>query len=265
MADLKNVSQQYYGTKKTRKGYRVVFIIGFCLGFLLESLLFIYTQVKEIGLILKEDFKIILVKDPAVKASVNGIEDGIRSLGGVSEVFFISRQERLKNLEKDDPEIANSISSIGANPLPDTFEVSLDETAIGQVDRWINSASKIEGISDIKHKPFEAYAILHAMFYSHFIFVSIVVSFVSVAFLILMILIYRFNPHNLAVGIIKDKNWFFAGFAGSLSAALCCYGLVYPIKNLSPIWMWPDPLWHLAVVLSGGCAGWAIFQWKNEH
>lgn len=249
--------------RKERKGYRVVFLTVFAGVLMAEALLFMRAQVREIALILKEDFRIVVVKSD--KAAAGGVEEQLRALPGTAEVLFISKAECLRKLREEDPDLVGAVMNMGANPLPDTFEVSLDEAALGDLNAWVEPAWKIKGVAGVKYKPLEAAAILHALFYGHYILVALALAFVALVIMALMAVFYRNTLANFLESLRRDRNWFFAGLVSAAAAAALSYALVYPVKYLSPLWLWPGPLWQAALIASGGVAAWVIFQWKNTH
>ncbi|OGS08879.1 MAG: hypothetical protein A2270_05720 [Elusimicrobia bacterium RIFOXYA12_FULL_51_18] len=251
--------------RKDRKGYRVIFLTVFAGALMAEALLFMRAQVREISLILKEDFRIVVVKSDKIKRDSAGMEEQLKALPGTAEVSFISKAECLRKLREEAPDLVGAVMNMGANPLPDTFEVSLDESALGGLNAWIEEAWKINGVADIKYKPLEATAILHALFYGHYILVALTLVFVALVIMALMAVFYRNTIANLLASIRRDRNWFFAGILAGALAAAVSYALVYPVKYLSPLWFWPGPFWQTAVIASGGVAAWVIFQWKNTH
>ncbi len=248
-----------------RKGYRIIFLVVFAISLLAEVLLFLFSQVKSINLMLKDDFRIVFVKSEKTKLSTDAIIINLAKLEGVKEVVYIDRKERLKELTEADSDFSEIITLLGRNPIPDTFEIILDEALLGDLESWIADAWKTEGISDIKYKPLEAYAILHTLFYSHFIFISFIIVALSLIIMAIMVLMYKFTPHKTIENLRRDIKWFFAGALGSCIAVFTSYAIVYPIKYLSPIWSWPSPLWHILIIFLGGFMAWTIHQWKFTH
>ncbi len=251
--------------RNDRKGYRVVFLTVFAGALMAEALLFMRVQVREISLILKEDFRIVVVKSDKLKQDSAAMEESFKSLPGTAEISFISKAERLRKLREEDPDLVGAVMNMGSNPLPDTFEISLEESALGDLNSWVEAAWKINGVSDIKYKPLEAYAILHALFYGHYILVTLALALMALVIMALMTVLYRNTVANLLESLRRDRNWFFTGFLASATAAVVSYALVYPVKYLSPLWLWPGAHAQAAIIAAGGVSAWVILQWKNTH
>ena len=248
-----------------RKGYRVVFLLAFSAGLSAELLLFFRAQMNQIALILKDDFRIVAVKNERGKETVSEVENGLKNIQGTLSAVFVDKEARLKKLKDDDPELVSSALAVGGNPLPDTWEIKLKEETLGGVDLWTEAAWKVPGVADIKYKPLEAYAILHALFYAHLITLGFYAAACAFVLMSVMILTYRKTPSGLFCALKKDRIWFAGGAAGAGLSTIAAYGLIYPVKYLSPLWVWPGPLWHAAVAAAGGLGAWVLCQWKNER
>lgn len=249
---------------KPRKGYRVAFLLAFCAGLLAEMLLFLQAQMKEITVLLKEDFRIVVLRDERSKESPENIGAALSALKGTEQAVFVARQDRLARLKAEEPELVASVLPPGSNPMPDTWEVIMREEALGDLNAWTDAAWRIPGVGDIKYKPLEAYAIMHSVFYGHLITLGLALAFLAFMVMAAMALTHGHTPATLAASLDADRNWFFAGAGGAAASALAAYAVVYPVKYLSPVWVWPNPLWQVGVALCGALLGWALCQWKND-
>ncbi|OGR43809.1 MAG: hypothetical protein A2X35_08840 [Elusimicrobia bacterium GWA2_61_42] len=250
---------------KPRKGYRVAFLLAFAAGLMAEMLLFMHAQMREISMLLKEDFRIIVVRDEKSRETSEAIGAALAALKGTQQAVFVSRQDRLARLKSEEPELVASVLPPGSNPMPDTWEVTIGEEALGDMNAWTDAAWRISGVGDIKYKPLEAYAVMHSLFYGHLITLALALAFLAFMIMTAMVLTHGHTPAGLAASLNADKHWFFAGAAGAASSALAAYAVVYPVKYLSPVWVWPNPLWQVAVAVSGALLGWVLCQWKNAR
>jgi hypothetical protein len=248
-----------------RKGYRVAFLLAFSAGLLAELLLFMHAQMREISMLLREDFRIIVVRDEKSRETSDAIGAALAGLKGAQQAVFVSRQDRLARLKAEEPELVASVLPPGSNPMPDTWEVTIGEEALGDINAWTDAAWRISGVGDIKYKPLEAYAVMHSLFYGHLIKLGLALAFLAFMLMTAMVLTHGHTPASLAASLGGDKVWFFSGAAGASASALAAYVVVYPVKYLSPVWVWPNPLWQVAVVVSGALSGWTLCQWKNAR
>lgn len=250
---------------KARKGYRVAFLLAFSAGLLAELLLFMHAQMREISMLLKDDFRIIVVRDERSRETDDAIGAALAALKGTQQVVFVGREERLARLKAEEPELVASVLSPGSNPMPDTWEVAIDEAALGDMNAWTDAAWRISGVGDIKYKPLEAYAVMHSLFYGHLITLGLTLAFLAFVVMAVLVLTHGHTPASLSASLGADKMWFLTGAAGAAASALAAYAVVYPVKYLSPVWAWPNPLWQAAVVVSGALLGWVLCQWKNDR
>ena len=250
---------------KPRKGYRVAFLLAFSAGLMAEMLLFMHAQMREIAVLLKEDFRIIVVRDEKAKESAEITGAALAGIKGTSQAVFVSRQDRLARLKAEEPELVASVLSPGSNPMPDTWEVIVSEELLGDLNVWTDAAWRVPGVADIKYKSLQASAIMHSVFYGHLITLGLALAFLAFMLMAALALTHGHTPSSLAASLGADRNWFFAGAGGGLASALAAYAVVYPVKYLSPVWIWPNPLWQAAVAASGALLGWALCQWKNDR
>lgn len=265
MEEHKHPHSYSHTPPKVRKGYRVAFLMAFSVALLAEMLLFMHAQMREIGMILKEDFRIVVMRDDSAKATAEAVEAGLSAISGTAQVFFVSRKDRLARLKAEDPELVALVLVPGLNPLPDTWEVTIKEEVLGDMNAWTSAAWRVPGVADVKYKPLEAYAIMHALFYGHLMRLALALSFLSFMVLAAMVLTHGHTPSELAQALPADRIWFFSGGGGAAAAALAAYAVVYPVKYLSPVWVWPSLLWQAAVVICGSLLGWVLCQWKNTR
>ncbi|MFH1619171.1 MAG: permease-like cell division protein FtsX [bacterium] len=264
--DMRGRVQHHSGRKKVRKGYRVVFLITLCGGLLADSVLFMARQLGEVRSLLEDDFKVLVISTGKISKDKAGVmEEKIRALPGVSAVTYIGGDRRLKKLEETDPDLVQSMVLLGSNPMPDTFEVRVEEKVLGDVYSWAETVREVRGVANVRYKPFQAYAILQTIFYERFLKLSLSLAGVFLAFLGIMTLTYRSPWHNLLPELKNNPWWGVSGAAGAFAAVFICFFAVYPIRYLSPLWAWPRLIWHTAIVLAGAFSGWVLFKWKNTQ
>lgn len=265
MDEHRHQHDNHHARVKPRKGYRVAFLLAFAAGLLAEMLLFMHAQMREISVLLKDDFRIIVLRDDRSKETPEAVGAALAALKGSEQVVFVSRKDRLARLKADEPELVASVLPPGTNPMPDSWEVTIAEQSLGDMNAWTDAAWRVPGVADIKYKPLEAYAIMHSVFYGHLITLGLALAFLAFMIMAAMVLTHGHTPATLAASLGADRNWFLAGAGGGVAAAVAAYAVVYPVKYLSPVWVWPNPLWQAAVIVSGSLLGWVLCQWKNDR
>ncbi len=250
---------------RPRKGYRVAFLLAFSAGLLAEMLIFMHAQMREISMLLKEDFRVVVVRDERSRETAEAVGAALAAIKGTRQAVFVGKQDRLARLKAEEPDLVASVLPPGTNPMPDTWEVSIEEEALGDINAWTDAAWRVSGVGDIKYKPLEAYAVMHSLFYGHLITLSLALALLAFVVLAAMVLTHGHTPAGLAAAMAADRLWFLAGGGGAAASVLAAYAVVYPVKYLSPVWVWPSPLWQAGVALAGALFGWTLWQWKNER
>jgi len=246
---------------KPQGGYRIVFLMAFSASLMADMLLFMHSQMRQTAQILKEDFRILLVCDDRIKIDIEAAGEKIAAIKGTDRVVFVSKKERLERLKSEDPELVNSVLTSQANPLPDTWEVYIKEESLGDINSWVNEAWRVQGVADIKYKPLEAYAIMHALFYGHLIKLTMAMSLMVFA-IIIAILAFKCT---VLISLSAARLWIFSGIAGGLAATFVFYIALYPLKYLSQISAQPSLLSQIAVIICCAAFGWLLCQWKNAR
>lgn len=250
---------------RPRKGYRVAFLLAFSAGLMAEMLIFMHAQMREISMLLKEDFRIVVVRDERSRETAEAVGAALAAIKGTRQALFVGKQDRLARLKAEEPDLVASVLPPGTNPMPDTWEVSVEEDALGDINAWTDAAWRVSGVGDIKYKPLEAYAVMHSLFYGHLITLALALAFLAFMVLAAMVLTHGHTPAGLAASLGADRLWFLAGGGGAAASVLAAYAVVYPVKYLSPVWVWPSPFWQAGVVTAGALFGWTLCQWKNAR
>lgn len=256
---------KHHHAPKTRKGYRVAFLLAFSAGLMAEMLLFLQAQMHEVTALLKEDFRIVVVRDTRARETPEAIGAALSAIKGTEQAVFISRQDRLARLKAEEPELVSSVLPPGSNPMPDTWEIIMREDSLGDLNAWSDAAWRVPGVGDIKYKPLEAYAIMHSVFYGHLITLGLALAFLAFMIMAAMVFTHGHTPAALIGSLATDRVWFLAGAAGGVASALAAYVVVYPVKHLSPLWVWPNPVWQAAVAVCGALLGWVLCRWKEAR
>lgn len=244
-----------------RKGYRIIFLVTFLFSIYTSAILFLYFQAKTISNFLTSDFRIIVSLTD--NASKQDVESKINSIKGVKSSTKVSSQTLLKKLEAEDKELYLSIKSLAKNPVPDIIEVELDLMYLGNVENIVNEISKINGVLDIRYRPDEIIAIMHSEFYSRFLFFVFGMSLV-VIFLLILFSIIHIGINNFLISLVESSKWFLNGVLGGMIGILFVYIILFPMKNITPLWSWFKWYYSLAVIISCGFIGWVFYQWKKD-
>ncbi len=150
--------------------FGAAYALGSILGLMGASLLFLENSCRSIESSLLEEFRIIAFLKPDLDEGRRLIvEEKLGALPDVAQTRFVSPQQSLDALKKEDPDLAESLALVGENPLPGAFEVRLDPEAVSRVSQWVLEAYGLTELADIRYQPVLVQAILQVQFYSRFL------------------------------------------------------------------------------------------------
>lgn len=82
---------------------------------------------------------------------------------------FVSQDAALAALRREDPELVESVTWMGDNPLRPAFEVRPTAAALGRFDEWLDSARRVTDWADLRYRAGQVRAILQGQLYGHFL------------------------------------------------------------------------------------------------
>jgi hypothetical protein len=152
-----------------RRRYEVL-ALALMAGMAGESLLLLRVQADRLESHLSEDFKVVMfLKNEPAEGQVKVMEDKLLGLPGVQDVRFVSAAAALAALRREDPELVDSLTWVGENPLRPAFEVRPDPDGLARFSQWLSAAREAANWADVRYRPAEARAILQARLYGHFL------------------------------------------------------------------------------------------------
>jgi len=135
-----------------------------------ESLLLVRVQVTRFERLLSGDFRVLLfLKNDVSQSQEKVLEDKLLGLPEVGDVRFVSRDAALAALRREDPELVDSLTWMGDNPLRPAFEVRPAPGALGRFAQWLAAARGVADWADLRYRPGQVRAILQAQLYGRFL------------------------------------------------------------------------------------------------
>lgn len=225
-----------------------------------ETLLLLERHCSRLEASLSEDFRVVLFTSASLEdARARVLEEKLRAAPDVLDVRFVSADDALAELKRDDPELAESTALLSDNPLPAAFEVRPAPRALTRLGEWIDGVRRLAEWSDLRWKPGQVQAILRLRFYSYLLRVAL-------SSLLCLIAALALGSLSLAANGAASKGarlalWAAAAGAGGAAFALA---MSWPLHRDELLWAWPQPLSQLALV--GACAtlGWSLSLWRAE-
>src|SRR5437016_5956260 len=121
-----------------RSRFFLAFLVGLLAGTGGETLLFIERQCGRAAELLRDDFKLILFLREELDGGRQKVrEEQLRAMPDVENARYVSPQEAMAALRREDPDLVESVVSVSESPLSPAFEVKLRPAAIGRVGQWL--------------------------------------------------------------------------------------------------------------------------------
>ena len=244
-----------------------LFALAAAAGLAGEALLLAERHCSRLESSLRDDFRVVLFTRASLEeARAKVLEEKLRAAPEVADVRFISADEALAALKRDDPELAESVALVGDNPLPAAFEVRPTPESLTHLGAWLDGAQRLADWSDLRYKPGQVQAILRLRFYAHCLRMTLNTLLCLVAGLALGVLGGSFSPEKgkdgaAPRGLMPSVAW--AAGGGAVGAALAV-AISWPLHRDELLWAWPQPLAQLALLASCATLGGFLSLWRAE-
>ena len=238
-----------------------VFALAAAAGLAGQTLLFAERQCWRLESALREDFRVVLfVRAPLEESRLKVLEEKLRAQPEVEELRYVSADDALGSLRREDPELAESVALVGDNPLPSAFELRPAADALPRLAAWLDGLRGLGEWSDLRYKAGELQAILRLRFYAHLLGAVLGGLFCLAAGLVLATL------SATARGALKGHPPLTAAaLAGGAAGILCAAALAWPLRRDELLWAWPPIAAQAALLAACGALGWTLSLWRAEH
>lgn len=238
-----------------------LFALAAAAGLAGETLLLAERHCSRLEASLRDDFRVVLFTRASLEeARAKVLEEKLRAVPEVADVSFISADEALAALKRDDPELAESTALVGDNPLPAAFEVRPAPESLTHLGAWIDEVRRVADWSDLRWKPGQVQSILRLRFYSYLLRVTLSTLLCLIAALALGILSLSSSAASLK-GNGRLALW--AAVGGATGAALAV-AISWPLHRDELLWAWPQPLAQIALLAACATLGWSLSLWRAE-
>src|ERR1019366_10741978 len=106
-----------------------------------QTLLLVEGQCRKLETALRDDFRVVLfLRGPLEDSKRMVLEEKRRAQPEVADVRYVSPEEGLAALRREDPELVDSVALVGENPLPGAFEVRPAPQALPRLAAWVGAA-----------------------------------------------------------------------------------------------------------------------------
>lgn len=238
-----------------------LFALAAAAGLAGETLLLAERHCSRLESAMRDDFRVVLFTRASLEeARAKVLEEKLRAAPEVADVSFISADEAMAALRRDDPELAESTALVGDNPLPSAFEVRPAPEALTHLGSWIDEVRRLADWSDLRYKPGQVQAILRLRFYAYLLRVTLSTLLCLIAALALGVVGLSAGGRSAKE---KEKMALWAAAGGAAGAALAL-AIAWPLHRDELLWAWPRPLSQLALLAACATLGWSLSLWRAE-
>lgn len=241
-----------------------LFTLAAAVGLAGETLLLAERHCSRLEQSLRDDFRVVLfLGAPMEEARAKVIEEKLRSAPEVADVRYVSADDALAALKREDPELAESVALVSDNPLPAGFEVRPAPESFTHLGAWLDGAQRLAEWSDVRYKPDQVSAILRLRFYARLLRMTLSTLLCLAAGLALAVVGWplvtaKSKPHHdWAVPV-----WWAA--AGGATGAALALAIAWPLHRDELLWAWPQPLAQAALVAACAVLGWSPSLWRSD-
>jgi hypothetical protein len=224
-----------------------------------QTLILAEGQCRRLETALRDDFRVVLfLRGPLEESKRLVLEEKLRASPDVADLRYVSPEESLAALRKEDPELVDSVALVGENPLPGAFEVRPAPEALPRLTAWIESAEGLADWSDVRWKSAQLQAVLRAQLYGHWLRLTLSTLLCAAAALALWALFGSLR------GPARDPRLAWAGALGGAAGLALAALIAWPLRRDGLLWAWPAAWTQAAAVAACAALGWSLSLWRGE-
>lgn len=249
--------------KKTRGGFRLhgkLFLLVFAIALLWQSLIFVDMRLTDYARSLQDTFKMVLtVNEPENNEKLAQIGESLNQKKDIVAVKLYSPQDALLTVQKQNPQLAQSVLLMGKNKMPAYFEIKLTPQGISNAEPLAANLAveypQLTPYYNRAHASFAFYASLCAKILRMMLLIS------ALLFLLFMFLVE-------AVQAERSAAYAFGGIISGILAGLLAAGvlalLIYPTGILAPAVV-NFTTWgrQFLLIVFCGLLGWTFSKWQK--
>lgn len=238
---------------------RWVFAFAAAASLAAQTLLLVEGQCRKLETALRGDLRVVLfLRGPIDEPKRLVLEEKLRASPDVADVRYVSPDEGLAALRREDPELVDSVAVVGENPLPGAFEVSPAPEALPRLAAWIGSAQELADWSDVRWKPAQVQAVLRARLYGRWLRLTLSTLLCAAAALTLWALLGSLDERS------RDRRLPLAGALGGAAGLALAALVAWPLRRDGVLWAWPAAWTQAALVAACAALGWSLSLWRGE-
>jgi hypothetical protein len=242
---------------KARSGW--VFLFAAAAAMAGQTLILVEGQCRRLETALRDDFRVVFfLRGPLEDSKRLVLEEKLRAQPEISDLRYVSPEDGLAALRREDPELVDSVALVGENPLPGAFEARPSAAALPRLAAWIGSVEGLADWSDVRWKPAQLEAVLRAQLYGRWLRLTLSTLLCAAAALVLWALLGSLRGH------VRDRRLTGAGALGGAAGLALAALAAWPLRRDGLLWAWPAAWTQAAVVAACAALGWSLSLWRGE-
>lgn len=229
--------------------------------FVAATLCLCEVQCRRLESVLREDFCVIFfvkASTPADKLKIT--EERLRALPDVDDVKFVSADDALDQLRREDPDLVDAIALVGDNPLSPAFEVTPAVSVLPFLPAWIDNQRAIADWTEIRWKSPQLQALMRARLFAGWLRLVLRTLLCLTVGLLLCAAAWSWEK-NRELGQMSAALWGALGGALGIAAA---FGAAWPLRRDDALWSWPSAWMHVVIIAAAAALGWSMSLWRAD-
>lgn len=236
-----------------------VFAFAASAAFAAQSLLLVESQCRRLETALRDDFRVVLfLRRPLDESKRAVVEEKLRAQPEAADVRYVSPEDALAALKREDSDLVDSVAFVGDNPMPGSFEVRPAPDALPRLAAWIDAAEGLADWSDVRWKPAQLQAILRARLYARWLRMTLSTLLCGAAALALWTLF------GVLRGPAGGRRLAWSGALGGAAGLALAALAAWPLRRDGLLWEWPALWTQAAVTAACSVLGWSLSLWRGE-
>ncbi len=230
-----------------KRRFSAAFLLGMIFGLGGEALLLSKAAVSRFSGNQRENFHVLFfMPQNSPTQTLSKAQQSIMEIPGTYSATLISQEKALSILKKEDPELAQNLSFLPANPLEPAVEATLSRRGLLSFSSWMSEASSKEKWTDTRYQPEDIKSILRLELYSRFLNVSLTALLclaslvVILGILLPLMTLSKHSPHKMMELLsLSVKTMGIAGIGIGLGGFFSV-SFASPLARSVSWWAWPS-------------------------
>ncbi len=251
-----------------KRRFSAAFLLGIILGLGGETLLLSKTASGNFADNLRKDFRVLFfMPEKSLPQTLLNAQKSVGEIPGTQSSILISPKKALSILQKEDPELAQNLSFLTANPIEPMIEATLNKDGLLSFESWISQAAALQKWTEIRYQPEELKSILRLGLYLRFLTVALTALLCLSSLLLVLgvlfplIVFSKRSPHKMLELLSLSAKTFGVCLIGVCIGGIFSAAFAWPLGRTVEWWRWPTLLTQAIFILPTALAGAILCVW----